>query len=187
MTMQPVLPAPPPYPAGPGTSRGYGWLVLGGALVWAALVVLAAIAFGSLLSSLLLSLGEVKTPSPDGTWRAETAEAVGLATGIGALVMLVCSLVLDLVAVVASIRRLGGRRGDRAVPIIALVSVGISLVLPILLAVAALAAALVDLTQVTALLVWLLFLVVLVAAPLIRVGQGVAGLVRLITGEPARR
>lgn len=177
---------PPLHPPVPETSRGYGWLVLGGVLVWAGLVALLAITFGSLLSSMVLAVGEVKTPSPDGAGRAETAGAVGLATGIGALVMLVFSLLLDLVAAVASIRRLDGRRGDRAVPIIALVSVAISLLLPLVLAVAALLASLVDLSQVTALLIWLLFLVVLVAAPLVRVGQGVAGVVRLITGEPAR-
>src|SRR5699024_9151470 len=110
VTMQPSPrppSAPPAHPVAPEISRGYGWLVLGGALVWAALVALVLIAFGSLLSSLVL-------------------------------------------------------------------------------AVAALGASLVELTQVTALLIWLLFMVVLVAAPLIRVGQGVAGVIRLITGEPAR-
>ena len=189
MTMQPSPrppSAPPAHPVAPEISRGYGWLVLGGALVWAALVALVLIAFGSLLSSLVLAVGEVKTPTPDGERRAEIAGAVGLATGIGALVMLVLSLVLDLAAAVASIGRLDGRRGDRAVPIITLVSVTISLLLPLALAVAALGASLVELTQVTALLIWLLFMVVLVAAPLIRVGQCVAGVIRLITGEPAR-
>src|SRR5690625_5473688 len=88
--------APPAHPVAPEISRGYGWLVLGGALVWAALVALVLIAFGSLLSSLVLAVGEVKTPTPDGERRAEIAGAVGLATGIGALVMLVLSLVLDL-------------------------------------------------------------------------------------------
>src|SRR5690625_6196257 len=97
--------------------------------------------------------------------------------------MLVLSLVLGLAAAVAAVGRLDGRRGDRAVPIITLVSVTISLLLPLALAVAALGASLVELTQVTALLIWLLFMVVLVAAPLIRVGQGVAGVIRLITGE----
>src|SRR5690625_776669 len=102
--------APPAHPVAPEISRGYGWLVLGGALVWAALVALVLIAFGSLLSSLVLAVGEVKTPTPDGERRAEIAGAVGLATGIGALVMLVLSLVLDLAAAVASIGRLDGRR-----------------------------------------------------------------------------
>src|SRR5699024_3904151 len=100
--------APPAHPVAPEISRGYGWLVLG--------------AFGALLSSVVRAVGEGKTPTPDGERRAEIAGAVGLATGIGALVMLVLSLVLDLAAAVASIGRLDGRRGDRAVPIITLVS-----------------------------------------------------------------
>src|SRR5699024_11377153 len=107
-------------------------------------------AYCILLSSLVLAVCEEMTPTQDGERRAGIAGAVGLATGIGALVMLVLSLVLDLAAAVASIGRLDGRRGDRAVPIITLVSVTISLLLPLALAVAALGASLVELTQVTA-------------------------------------
>src|SRR5690625_7342658 len=87
--------APPAHPVAPEISRGYGWLVLGGALVWAALVALVLIAFGSLLSSLVLAVGEVKTPTPDGERRAEIAGAGGLAAGIGAVGMPVRAVVLD--------------------------------------------------------------------------------------------
>src|SRR5690625_536189 len=182
---QPVRPGPPSHPSAPRTSRGYGWLVLGGALVWAALVTLAIIASGSGLWSILLAIGEVKTPTPDGAQRARTAATMGLAAGIGALLLLLCSLILDLIAAVASIRRLDGRRGDRAVPIITLAAVTIGVVLPVILFAAALASPVLEHSQLTALLIRLLLLVVLIAAPLARLVQGMAGIIRLITGEPA--
>lgn len=167
-------------------SRGYGWVVLGGAVVWLALVVLVLIAFGSAAWGLLLGIGEVKTPTPDGEQRAGTAMAIGAATGLGALAMLVFSVALDIVTTVLSLRRLDGRRGDRAVPIIALLAVTGALVLPVVLAALALVASLIDLTQVTAALIWVLVLVVMALAPVVRLAQGIAGLVRLGTGELAR-
>ena len=182
--MQPPQPVPGPPPAGP-THRGYGVLVLGGVLVWIGLVALLAISFGSALSSVLIALGEVKTPTDSGARNSSDLWAVGLATGVGALVLLLFSLILDVVMTVASICRLNGRRGDRAVPIIALTSVTVSLVLPVVLLLLAVLASFVDLTQVTALLLWLVVLVVLALSPLVRVVQAVAGLVRIITGEPA--
>src|SRR5690625_7385676 len=69
VTMQPSPrppSAPPAHPVAPEISRGYGWLVLGGALVWAALVALVLIAFGSLLSSLVRAVGAGQTPAPGG-------------------------------------------------------------------------------------------------------------------------
>src|SRR5690625_7349351 len=84
VTMQPSPrppSAPPAHPVAPEISRGYGWLVLGGALVWAALVALVLIAFGSLLSSLVLAVGEGETPPPAGRPRGEVAAGAGMAEG----------------------------------------------------------------------------------------------------------
>src|SRR5690625_7381539 len=73
VTMQPSPrppSAPPAHPVAPEISRGYGWLVLGGARVGAALVAVVLIAFGSLLSGLVLAVGGVEAPDTDGARRA---------------------------------------------------------------------------------------------------------------------
>lgn len=166
--------------------RGYGALVLGSVLAWIGLVALLVLSVGSALGSALFAVGEVKTPTDSGLERSSDLLAVGLATGIGALVLLLISLVLDVVMTVASIRRLSGRHGERAAPVIALISVTISLVTPLVLVVLAVLASFVDLTQIAALLIWLALLVALGLTPLVRVVQAAAGIACLITGEPPR-
>ena len=183
-------PAPPPadrpVAAAPAPSRVFGWVVLVGALMWMLMVALLVLAFGSAAWATMIGISQVTTPTPDGEQQAREALAVGAATGVGALALAVFSLVLDGVTAVLSLRRLDGRRGDRAVPVIALLAVAVALVLPVLLAGLALLASLVDLTQITAALLWLLVAVLLALAPAARLAQGIAGLVRVITGEPSR-
>lgn len=133
---------------------------------------------------LIIAIGEVKTPTPDGAETANLMNAVGLVLLALSALLLAAALVLDVLGVVMSAARLPG--SARAAPIYHLVVVGSTAVL---------AAGL--------LIVWLLGIpdggqlgllipALFLTSPLwalvlpgMRIAQFVVGIVRAAQGDPA--
>lgn len=164
--------------------RGYGILLLVNALCWLTSIVLAWLAaFGAILALLRSTQDQLDSADLGGSVSALGAAA--LAMLVGSAVLLLIGLALDIWMTVASAQRLRGGRGDRVIPVIALVSVTLSLVLPVLLSLLFVGALSADLTRAADVMAWCLAALLLGIGPLARLTQGVAGLVRTATGESA--
>lgn len=176
--------APPGYGAGPvpPMKRGYGALLMVDALCWLASSVLAGMSAVWGVLMLLRTTADQLDPQ-DYSDSVDSLGATSLAMLLGAGALIVIGVGLDVWMAVASARRLRGDRGDWVIPIIALVAVGLGVVAPALLAVLAVFMAFVDLTQITGILLWCVVALLLAIGPLLRLTQGVAGLVRVATGE----
>ncbi|EWS81370.1 hypothetical protein BF93_17115 [Brachybacterium phenoliresistens] len=120
-----------PVPSLPPARRGYGIVVLVGAVMWG----LGLLIGGTLLyASSFALLASIESAADGGSggvdpWAPLTASIVVFAlTALG----VVATIVLDLVAVVQSVRRLVGRIGDAIVPWCVIVAITIAWLAPVL-------------------------------------------------------
>lgn len=177
---QPGLPSPQP---GPTLRRGYGLTVLLAALAGALFLLIALlVASASLLW--LAALLMVTIPGGDPGLMPTIPPALLGAVAAVTVASLLLSVALDGVVTVRSVRRLDGRRGERAVPIISLVATALATVLPLLLGALLAVAMLASLEAMISVLTYALVTVLSVLAPTARLAQLVAGILRLRAGEP---
>lgn len=167
------------------TSRRFGILSLLAAVCWtlAVAMVITGVAVG--IYSALLGASAVLTPSPTDERDARIAVAVLVTAVVGTAALALLTIVLDLAVIVMSVRRLGGPEHARAVPLLCLVAVGASSVLPVLLLSLALLAGALEMREVAAALWWLLAGTVVGLAPWTRLAQLIGGIVETATA-PAR-
>lgn len=183
MGMQPPPPAPPSSPhLAPALRRGYGLMVLlaslAGALFLAILLILIAAALLALsvaLMAVMTGAGEIVPEDVPGV--------VWVALAVCGAALLV-SIALDAVVTVQSARRLDGRHGDRAVPIINLIAVLLATVAPLLLAAVLTIGFLIPSEAVLSVATVALMTALSVAAPTARIAQFVTGILLLRSGEP---
>lgn len=184
----PPLPYAAPYvPASslPPARRGYGIVVLVGAVVWGLGLLVGMVLFYASSLAVIAAIESATTGGPDDIdpWAPLTASVVVLVlTALGVL----ASIVLDLVAVVQSVRRLVGRIGDAIVPwcVIAVITTAwLAPVLAILLVVLAVQGENQDLILASFIL---LLAVIYLVVPGCRLVQLIVGIIRTCIGERPR-
>lgn len=178
MGMQPPPPAPRPAPA---LRRGYGLMVLlaslAGALFLLILLILVTVALLVLAGVVMAGMTGAAELIPE---NAPVVVWVALAVcGVSLLV----SIALDAVVTVQSARRLDGRHGDRAVPLINLIAVLLATAAPLLLAVLLTIGFLIPSEALVSVATVALMTALSVAAPTARIAQFVTGILLLRSGE----
>ena len=188
MGMQPPPPAPPPAPRpapaphpAPPLRRGYGLMVLLASLAGALFLLLLLILTAAALLALSVALMAVMTGA--GEIVPENVPAVVWVALAVCGVALLVSIALDAVVTVQSARRLDGRHGDRAVPIINLIAVLLATAAPLLLAVLLTIGFLIPSEALLSVATVALMTALSVAAPTARIAQFVTGILLLRSGE----
>lgn len=166
--------------------RGFGVLLLVDAVLWTGLVVLAAVALWSQAWASITGFSGVFTPETDVEGIRQALATATVATILGA-VCGAATLVLGVMISVGSVRRLAGGRGPRTVPLIVLVSMVLSVLLPALLIGVVWLAGAVELVRWPALWMVVVLVLALPVAAAARLAQAIAGIVTIVTGEPVRR
>ncbi|MDO5661565.1 MAG: hypothetical protein Q4G40_02615 [Brachybacterium sp.] len=178
--MQPVPTVPgPPRPV----SRRYGLVVTAGAVAWGVLFVLAWILAGSAIYAMLLGVSEVKTPSPDGAARIRNATTVTTVLAVLCVIALVTTLVLDLIAMVQSVRRMVGGPDGAALPAIVLGLIVVTTVVPATIGGLAILASWAEQQEIFMALAWLTGALLIMLAPMGRFTLFTLGIVRAAVGE----
>lgn len=157
--------------------RRYGILCLLAAACWALTVVMVVVGLLVGVYSAFLGASAVLTPSPSDERDGQLAFGVLIAVTVGAAALAVLTLVLDAVVGVMSMRRIGGRAHSAAVPVISLVAVAVSTVVPVLITTLALTAGALELQQAAVGAWWLLAGTLVLLAPWARTAQLIGGII----------
>ena len=113
--------APARVPARP--RRLYGVIVLLDALVWTAAVMLVVL--GAIVGAvgMVLGVGEVFTPTPDGAQRVSGLLTAAAVLNVLAIIAFVATVIIDVVCAVMTLRRIRRGPSDPAVATLAVVGI----------------------------------------------------------------
>ncbi|WP_138774544.1 hypothetical protein [Brachybacterium timonense] len=173
--------APAPAPARP--RRLYGVIVMLDALAWTAAVMLLVL--GAIVGAvgMVLGVGEVFTPTPDGAQRVNRLLTAAAVLDVLAIIAFVATVIVDVVCVVLTLRRI--RRGptDPAVATLALVGISVGTVIPLALAGLFLLFRQLESGDAATFNIALMFVGMMVLAVPARLAQLIAGVVRTAAGD----
>lgn len=167
--------------------RRYGILCLLAAACWTFTVAMVVVGLVIGIYSAFLGVSTVLTPSPSDAQDVQFTRIVLVTVVVGAAALALLTMVLDAVVTVMSMRRIGGREYPAVVPVISLVAVVASTVVPVLITALALTAGTLELREVAAWAWWLLAGTIVVIAPWARTAQLIGGIVETATASARSR
>lgn len=173
--------APARVPARP--RRLYGVIVLLDALAWTVAVML--VVFGGIVGAvgMVLGVGEVFTPTPDGAQRVSGLLTAAAVLNVLAIIAFVATVIIDVVCAVMTLRRIRRGPSDPAVATLAVVGITVGTIIPLALAGLFLLFRQLESGDTATLNIGLMFLGIMVLAVPARLAQLIAGVIRTAAGD----